>query len=80
MVRTLASLWSKARARASCTKCFKEATFRVDGKYRNHREATDYRCADHVPSTDWPNRPVGSWAFLGLSSTMFKIETIEKLP
>ena len=60
-------------SRRACSLCHREAVARVDGKYRNGREATDYRCKAHRPERE----SLGSWAFMGTTATLFRIETVE---
>lgn len=62
-----------------CSLCYRPATVRIYGKFRNGREAIDQRCADHAP--DKPIGPVGGkeWAFFGTTNRLFRMEDIDRI-
>lgn len=61
----------------SCTVCFKPATVRVYGKYKNGVEVEDKRCATHAP--ELPIGPVEGrqWAFVGRTNRLFQMTDID---
>lgn len=61
----------------NCSLCYKPATVRVYGKYKNGREVEDRRCSVHAP--ELPIGPVEGrqWAFLGTTSRLFLMTDID---